>query len=343
MLRVAVSGAVTAVAASYSFEELVEHVNSAQTTWSAEKPSRFGSPDDVKGLLGTIMKGDPRYKDLLVKKESSELGAESVPDNFDVRTAFPKCANVTGHVRDQSTCGSCWAFGSTEAFNDRRCIATGDTTLLSTEDTLANCGFLKCFSMGCNGGQPGAAWKWFVSEGVVTGGDYDANGKGDTCAPYSFKPCAHHVPATAKYPACPKNEGPTPNIGHACTEKAYKTSYNADKKKAARSYSLSTVQDIQADMMKYGTVTAAFTVYADFPTYKSGVYKHTSGAELGGHAIKIVGWGVENGQDYWTVMNSWNEEWGDHGTFKIARGTNECGIEGQVSAGTVAADAEIVV
>jgi len=46
MLRVAVSGAVTAVAASYSFEELVENVNSAQTTWTAAKPSRFGSPDE---------------------------------------------------------------------------------------------------------------------------------------------------------------------------------------------------------------------------------------------------------------------------------------------------------
>ena len=45
--------------------------------------------------------------------------------------------------------------------------------------------------------------------------------------------------------------------------------------------------------MNYGPVEAAFTVYADFPTYKSGVYKHMSGKELGGHAIKIIGWGTE--------------------------------------------------
>merc|ERR1712135_16389 len=77
--------------------------------------------------------------------------------------------------------------------------------------------------------------------------------------------------------------------------------------------------------------------YPACPTSTSGVYHHVSGSELGGHAIKIFGWGTEDGEDYWLVANSWNDQWGDHGTFKIRRGVNECGIEGQVSAGTVAA------
>jgi cathepsin B len=46
-------------------------------------------------------------------------------------------------------------------------------------------------------------------------------------------------------------------------------------------------------------------------SYKSGVYQHVSGEELGGHAIKVLGWGVENGTPYWLVANSWNEDWGD--------------------------------
>merc|ERR1711879_1012806 len=96
------------------------------------------------------------------------------------------------------------------------------------------------------------------------------------------------------------------------------------------------------DLMTNGPVAAAFTVYADFPTYKSGVYKHTSGSALGGHAVKIIGWGVEDGNDYWLVANSWNTDWGDKGFFKIARGHNECGIEGQISAGHAAKSVELV-
>ena len=59
------------------------------------------------------------------------------------------------------------------------------------------------------------------------------------------------------------------------------------------------VEKIQQEIMHYGPVEAAFTVYSDFPSYKSGVYRHTSGSELGGHAIKIIGWGTEGGDDYW--------------------------------------------
>jgi len=327
--------------ATANFEEIAAHVNSLQTSWKAEAPKHFKDVEDVKILLGTILKGDPRYVEASEEKQDDGANVD-VPAEFDVRTAFPQCANINGHIRDQSSCGSCWAFGSTEAFNDRYCIATGDnSTFMSVEDTTANCGFFKCMSMGCNGGQPGQAWKWFTTAGVVTGGDYDAIGKGDSCAPYSLAPCAHHVPATEKYPVCPTTEYPTPSLGK-CSESGYAQTYTNDKKKASTHYSLSGISKIQADIVQHGSATGAFTVYSDFPTYKSGVYKHTTGSQLGGHAIRLMGWGTENGEDYWLVANSWNEMWGDNGTFKIKRGVNECGIEGQVSAGRAGSKEQFV-
>lgn len=56
---------------------------------------------------------------------------------------------------------------------------------------------------------------------------------------------------------------------------------------------------------------------------------------MGGHAVKILGWGVEEGTPYWLCANSWNSDWGDKGFFKILRGENECGIETGIVAGLV--------
>uniref|UniRef100_A0A0E0PKI3 Peptidase C1A papain C-terminal domain-containing protein n=1 Tax=Oryza rufipogon TaxID=4529 RepID=A0A0E0PKI3_ORYRU len=72
----------------------------------------------------------------------------------------------------------------------------------------------------------------------------------------------------------------------------------------------------------------------DFAHYKSGVYKHITGGMMGGHAVKLIGWGTTDaGEDYWLLANQWNRGWGDDGYFKIIRGTNECGIEEDVVAG----------
>lgn len=51
--------------------------------------------------------------------------------------------------------------------------------------------------------------------------------------------------------------------------------------------------------------------------------------------MRVVGWGVENGTPYWKVANSWNEDWGDRGYFKIKRGNSECQIEDGVTTGIV--------
>jgi len=118
--------------------------------------------------------------------------------------------------------------------------------------------------------------------------------------------------------------------------------YYEDKRKARWAYALRSVRSIQLDIMRHGSASASYSVYSDFPAYESGVYRRTNGTEfLGGHAVKLLGWGVENGEDYWLLANSWGTTWGENGFFKIRRGVNECGIEADVHGGIVERDDEL--
>merc|ERR1712113_417868 len=90
------------------------------------------------------------------------------------------------------------------------------------------------------------------------------------------------------------------------------------------------VTGIQQAIMAGGPMEVAFTVYADFENYAGGIYHHVSGEGVGGHAVKVVGWGVDNGVNYWKIANSWNPYWGENGYFRIKFG--EGGIDAQAVA-----------
>jgi len=66
-----------------------------------------------------------------------------------------------------------------------------------------------------------------------------------------------------------------------------------------------------------------------FRDYKSGVYSSktcNNTANDVNHAVVAVGFGHQDGMDYWIVKNSWGTAWGDNGFFKIQRGVNMCGV-----------------
>ena len=87
--------------------------------------------------------------------------------------------------------------------------------------------------------------------------------------------------------------------------------------------------EIIADLVQYGPLTVAFDVYDNFFTYnKTTVYNAPNGSYVGGHAVKLIGYGTStDGQDYWLLANSWGSNWGQKGYFKFLRGQNLCGIE----------------
>eukprot|EP01034_Spumella_vulgaris_P024132 gene24132-30442_t len=216
--------------------------------------------------------------------------------------------------------------------------ATGDNkTIFSTEDTLSCCSGTACHgSKGCNGGLPSGAWKHFTRAGVSTGGDWEDNNTGATCKPYSLQSCGHHVTPKEGSVACdtlPSYD--TPVCTAECSDNKYKKPYQVDKFRASTSYAVRGAANMQAALMEHGSLTVSFLVFEDFETYSSGIYQRKSDVMIGGHAVKLVGWGEENGVKFWTVANSWNDNWGENGFFRIIRGRDECGIEIAVVTGEI--------
>jgi cathepsin B len=199
-----------------------------------------------------------------------------------------------------------------------------------------------CFcgsSSGCDGGFPEEAWMHIREKGLVTGGQNKGLGPfgkdAGFCSSFSLPHCHHHGPKgndpypSENQPGCPSvNE--SPRCPRKCDEgaKAPHNDFAKDKYKFTGGVQTFTSANAVAEsIMKGGPVETAFTVYGDFENYAGGIYKKTSSKVLGGHAVRIVGWGEENGVKYWKVANSWNPYWGEEGYFRIVRGEDECGIE----------------
>jgi len=305
-------------------EKFIERINAKNSTWTA---GRNFHPETSSSYLRGLMGVHPSAHLFMPPVKESLQGSDpDIPESFDPREQWPDCPTIK-EIRDQGGCGSCWAFGAVTAMSDRICIhSKGERQEHVSSENLLSC----CYScgFGCNGGFPGAAWSYWARKGLVTGGQY---GSGQGCQPYVIKPCEHHVNGTRG--PCEEG-GSTPKCHRTCDNPSYTVSYEKDKTFGQKGYSIrNDVKQIQIELMTNGPTEAAFTVFEDFPNYKSGVYQHTSGKPLGGHAIRLLGWGVENGTPYWLVANSWNYDWGDNGTFKILRGSDHCGIESGVVAG----------
>jgi len=293
---------------AYQNDKIVNHVNLRKVGWVAghNKFLADKNPADLKKLFGWKREAERK----LPGKSSTLKANVSIPTSFTAAQNWPACRTI-GTIYNQARCGSCWAFGGVEAFMDRLCISTN----AKFNQALSFGQLVECDDMasGCEGGSNYAVWTYLQNNGIVT----------DACYPYFVPTCP-----PPQQPCL--NFVPTPNCwtNNTCLNGA-----NWQVYQVSDSYNLNSVADMQNDIMTKGPIEACFSVYEDFLSYKSGVYQYTTGSYLGGHCVKIQGWGVEGGLPYWLVNNQWTTYWGDNGQFKILRGSDECGIEDDVAAG----------
>lgn len=201
---------------------------------------------------------------------------------------------VTG-VKDQGQCGSCWAFSSTGALEGAYQIKYKDLQSFS-EQQLVDCDRV---DHGCNGGLMDTAFAFTQRTGGL-------------CAENAY-------PYTS---GNSKTEG-TCNDS-ACTK-------NADV--APTGYTDVTPYSDSALLSALAQQPVAIAIQADetaFQLYKSGVFTADCGSNLD-HGVLAVGYGTDNGNDYYIVKNSWGSGWGEGGYIRLGRGARyptegQCGI-----------------
>lgn len=253
-----------------------------------ENPFRDYTEEDLRKLLGAKLMIDRHNINMMIDNDDHSE-AENLPESFDTRTQWPECPVV---VRNQQSCGSCWAFSATEVLQDRFCIATkGQIHVTLSPQDMVSCDRK---DHGCEGGILNQAWEYLENNGVVT----------DECFPYASA------------------DGKTvPHCLHgACANN--RTKFVKYRVVQGSSKPLTCPLQIKKELIANGPVQTGFIVHEDFMHYKSGIYEYNHGKELGGHAVKIVGWGKEGDIEYWIAQNSWDTVWGEGGYFRIKMG--EC-------------------
>jgi len=235
-----------------------------------------------------------------------EIKASQAKDNFDhgrnlqtlpAEVDFEALGKVTP-IKNQGSCGSCWAFATMGILESQYLILNRTATATSinfSEQYQMNCDYN---NYSCQGGSVYSALWWLrYNGGTVQNEDaFSYLIKNQVCSKSS-----------TRFPI-------TVNNFYVVSQSEYSMKYA---------------------LYMYGPIASALNAgllqtykggIIDFENYAPGTDCPNTTADVN-HAVIIVGYGTENGVDYWKVKNSWGPTWGEKGYFRIARGKNMCGIQ----------------
>ena len=281
--------------------EFIDEINKKAKLWKA---THYQNLENMT-LHDRLMRagGIPRHGQYLFPKTASLttemlVAVKDLPVNFDWRDVGG--TNYISPIRNQKSCGSCYAFGSMAMLEARVRLISNNSLqpVFSTQD-IVSCSE---YSQGCEGGFPYLiAGKYAEDFGVVE----------ESCFPYSGS-----------------------DKEHCSREKKGCLRYRvANYHYIGGFYGGCNPELMQKELVENGPIAVSFEVTEDFQSYQSGIYQHTgiedkfNPWEITNHVVSIIGYGEENGVKFWTVKNSWGEDWGEKGYFRIIRGTDELSIE----------------
>ena len=315
------------------------------------------SPKILKNPLLTKLRNyseetQKAYDNLMISIPSA---VKNVPDIWNGPVEWK---DYLSPVKNQGSCGSCWAFASSSTLSDRFSILTNNTVkvdlspvnmilcnLYDFEKSSSNDNILfqlnRVKKRACYGDTLSNAWSFLFILGVTS----------TKCTPYQYKKGLvtwnlQTFDYIEELPLCHEIGGLS---GDMCVDYSTNTYRGIEEGTPARFYrcmSFYTVPGIKKhggsellirkEIWKWGPVSAGMDVYNDFYTFdaKNSIYKwNGEGKKISGHAVEIVGWGIEGTTPFWWIKNTWGEKWGINGYFKMIRGENNCDIENNVVCG----------
>jgi cathepsin L len=273
---------------------ILEHNANPEKTWHAG-PNEF--TDWTNEEFRSFRTGSrPDLRALRLGAEHVSV-TEAIPDALDWREKKTTTGGrVVTPVKNQGGCGSCWAFSATETFESGYALATGEAAPILSPQQIVSCSPNPdhCGGTGgCQGSTQPLAFNYTETAGLTTEESYPYEGVTGTCQ-------------TSKITAVVgKNSGyvqlPTNN---------YTDLINAVATKGPISIS------VAAGGMGW-------------QIYFGGIMSGSKNFDMD-HAVQLVGYGTDNGKDYWLVRNSWGAGLGEHGYIRLQRfgeGKEPCGTD----------------
>jgi len=319
---------------SKSMDKKVAKINKKlsmlQLGWKARAMPKFlgRTMGEINSYAGILRKGPGHAirRDMLSQRKAPRAQsflqrhrATKFPETFDWSNASG--TDWLEPVMDQADCGSCYVASSMRMLSVRHKISINDTEALPWSINLPlHCGE---YNQGCKGGYGSLVSKWGEDVGLLPA----------TCMRYN-------TAGSCKLECdLDKLEG-----------KRYRA---ANHRFIGGFYGNSSSKAMQEEIYHNGPIVVSFEPAEDFMFYSDGIYKSANKTAPSAlqlherltqpwvqvdHAVLAVGWGVEDGKKYWLVQNSWGQDWGEDGFFRIVRDEDDSGIESIPEAADVIED-----